>query len=420
MRAGLNVLKYIAVFIMTVAVAAALLVAAALIPRDAIRNNMTESAEFLRDGELFGEKIKGVDGSKIDRYADSILLGIAYQYDSGHPLESVMKSAYYYTEYQNENVNLYDAVTGGYEANQQYMRYWHGSIAVVRPLMMFFNIQQIYIINAVIIAGLTAWLMVILIRNKAYLPAVAAACGLVLTSSWYVPMSLEYTWTYIIMLFASCIGTFRAFKGNMRDTGLFFMITGMITSYMDFLTTETLTLLIPLLLIIWIDIRNEGHADVKKILKSVLFWSIGYIGMWLMKWGLAAVILRENVMSYITGHVRERLGGDIGIAPWRYYVGAVTRNIRHLFPWEYGPAGIAGGVFIILGAIYTGYVYKRKNINKCNIYIYLILAIIPYIRYIVLHNHSYVHSFFTYRAQMATIMAVVLIVGETAGFRHNT
>lgn len=131
--------------------------------------------------------------------------------------------------------------------------------------------------------------------------------------------------------FASCIGTLRAFKGNMRDTGLFFMITGMITSYMDFLTTETLTLLVPLLLIIWIDIRNKGHADVKKILKSVLFWSIGYIGMWLMKWGLAAVILRENVMPYITGHVRERLGGDIGIAPWRYYVGAVTRNIRHLF-----------------------------------------------------------------------------------------
>ena len=52
MRAGLNVLKYIAVFIMTVAAAAALLVAAALIPRDAIRNNMTESAEFLKDGPL--------------------------------------------------------------------------------------------------------------------------------------------------------------------------------------------------------------------------------------------------------------------------------------------------------------------------------------------------------------------------------
>ncbi len=197
------------------------------------------------------------------------------------------------------------------------------------------------------------------------------------------------------------------------------MITGMITSYMDFLTTETLTLLVPLLLIIWIDIRNKGHADVKKILKSVLFWSIGYIGMWLMKWGLAAVILRENVMPYITGHVRETWRGHrhrtMAVLCWRG-----DPQYTSSFPWEYGPAGIAGGVFIILGAIYTGYVYKRKNINKRNIYIYLILAIIPYIRYIVLHNHSYVHSFFTYRAQMATIMAVVLIVGETAGFRHNT
>ena len=62
MRAGLNVLKYIAVFITTVAAAAALLVAAALIPRDAIRNNMTESAEFLRDGELFGVLFLGVVG----------------------------------------------------------------------------------------------------------------------------------------------------------------------------------------------------------------------------------------------------------------------------------------------------------------------------------------------------------------------
>ena len=419
MRAGLNVLKYIAVFILTVAVATALLVAAALIPREAVKDNMTESAQFLMDGDLFGEKIKGVDGSTIDRYADSILLGIAYQYDNEHPLESVMKSAYYYTEYQNENVNLYDAVTEGYGANQQYMRYWHGSIAVVRPLMMFFNIQQIYIINAVIIVGLIAWLMVILIRNKAYLPAAAVSCGLILTSSWYVPMSLEYTWTYIIMLAASCIGTLRTFKGSMKDTGLFFMITGMITSYMDFLTTETLTLLVPLLLIIWIDIRNEGHICMKKILKSVLFWSIGYVGMWLMKWGLAALILRENVMPYITAHISERLGGDIGVAPWRYYTGAITRNIRHLFPWEYGPVGIAGGVFIILAAAYIGYVYKRKNINKRNILIYLILAIIPYIRYIVLHNHSYVHSFFTYRAQMATVMAVVLIVGETAEIRRN-
>lgn len=419
MRAGLNVLKYIAVFILTVAVATALLVAAALIPREAVKDNMTESARFLLEGELFGEKTNGIDGSTIDRYADSILLGIAYQYDNEHPFESVMESAYYFTEYQNENVNLYDAVTEGYEANQQYMRYWHGSIAVVRPLMIFFNIQQIYIINAVIIAGLTVWLMVILIRNKAYLPAVAAACGLILTSSWYVPMSLEYTWTYIIMLFASCIGTLRTFKGSMKNTGLFFMITGMITSYMDFLTTETLTLLVPLLLIIWIDIRDEGHADVKKILKSVLFWSIGYVGMWLMKWGLAAVILRENVMPYITAHISERLGGDIGVAPWRYYTGAITRNIRHLFPWEYGPVGIAGGVFIILAAAYICYVYKRKNINKRNILIYLILAIIPYIRYIVLHNHSYVHSFFTYRAQMATIMAAVMIVGETAEVRRN-
>ena len=35
---------------------------------------------------------------------------------------------------------------------------------------------------------------------------------------------------------------------------------------------------------------------------------------------------------------------------------------------------------------------------------------VPYARYIILHNHSYIHCFFTYRAQAATVAAAVLII----------
>lgn len=31
------------------------------------------------------------------------------------------------------------------------------------------------------------------------------------------------------------------------------------------------------------------------------------------------------------------------------------------------------------------------------------IFLVPYIRYLVLHNHSYLHCFFTYRAQMETV-----------------
>lgn len=130
--------KYIITFAVTVLVLVGLLIITAMLPRSAIKQNVKESAEYLCEGELFGCAYKDVSGSKIDRYVDSILLGIAYQYDSDRPVTSVMWSSYYYTEYQNENENLLDAVTNDREPNRQYLRYWHGANVVVRPLLVFF------------------------------------------------------------------------------------------------------------------------------------------------------------------------------------------------------------------------------------------------------------------------------------------
>ena len=80
-----------------------MLVLSAGIPQSAIRDNTLESATYLCEGKLFGTVIKNGESSKIDRYADSILLGIAYQYDREKPLASVMWSSYYHNDLDNEN-----------------------------------------------------------------------------------------------------------------------------------------------------------------------------------------------------------------------------------------------------------------------------------------------------------------------------
>ncbi len=422
MQAVKHSLKYILVFLITVMLLTGILVLSAKIPKSAIEDNIHESAVYLCEGELFGMKINGVNSSKIDRYADSILLGIAYGYDSEHPIRSVMQSLYYHLDTQNENENLLDAVENDYEPNQQYMRYWHGSIAVVRPLLLFFNIRQIYILNGIIMTSLVICLLTILIKNKAYAPAIGVAAGLIATASWFVPFSLEYTWSYMIMLIMSIIGVQLAFRGRKDYAGIFFMIGGVVTSYMDFLTTETLTLLIPLILILWISMRKEENVTrfyfVKKSVKAAGIWICGYVGMWLMKWTMAALVLKENVWPYISEHIGERLGGDIGISPWQYITGAVFRNIKCLFPLEYGVIGILVAIVLLLTVAYFGYVYRKKNIRKNRVLIYAAAGIVPYIRYIILHNHSYLHCFFTYRAQMATILVIVLILEEMAELKY--
>lgn len=141
-------------------------------------------------------------------------------------------------------------------------------------------------------------------------------------------------------------------------------------------------------------------------------WGFGYVGMWMMKWLIASIVLSENVMPYVSEHIGERIGGDLGIGLLQYIFGAIWNNIKCLFPFEYGVIGAFTGIALVIIPVYVGYVYYGKHINKKCVILYTLIGLIPYIRYAVLHNHSYLHCFFTYRAQMATILAVVLILEQ--------
>ena len=275
--------------------------------------------------------------------------------------------------------------------------------------------------NGILFAFLVICLLFILIRHKAYLPAVGFIAGLVMTSVWFVPFSLEYTWTFLVMLLISIIGTNLAYKQKYTGMGILFLVSGMITSYLDFLTTETITLTVPLLLILWIAGRQEeqemGKHPFVMAGKAVTAWVLGYLGMWIMKWLIASVVLSQNVMPYVSEHIDERIGGDLGFGPVQYIFSAIWNNIKCLFPFEYGVAGAFAGIALLLFACYTGYVYHGKSFNKSYVIIYALIGLIPYVRYGVLHNHSYLHYFFTYRAQIATVFAIVLVLEQVTDRR---
>ncbi len=414
---------YAAAFILTAALLTSLMVMTARIPRDRIRENMRISAEYLCSGSLFGNVLEGVDASKVDRYADSILLAIAWQMDPEHPLESVARSGYYYRPDQNENENLLEAVTQGRPANRQYLRYWHGSIAVTAPLLCLIPLAEIYKLNGVLLTVLAAWLVILLVRRKAYVPAYGVIGGLIAGGAVWVPLSLEYTWVILLAVMLSIAVCLRAEKTSPERKTMLFLVGGMLTSYMDFLTAETVTLLMPLLLYIWIRRSNEqktGKELWRTAWTSALAWGIGYAGMWIFKWLLAALVMHENVLPYVSGHITERLYGStarIGAAGRIF--GALTRNIGCLFPVGYGPVGAIAGWILAFAAVYYGYVYRKPGYDKSLIRIYMIAGLIPYVRFMVLSNHSYMHYFFTFRAQMATFLAVVLILEELTGRRRR-
>lgn len=406
--------RYIFIYLLALGIMIGLLILVAQIPKDDIRDNVMESAQYYCDTGLFIRQVEGVNASAIDHYADSILVGIAYQYDENKPVESVMWSYFYNDLTQNANKNLYTAVADNKEANQQYLRYWHGSNVFVKPLLVYFNAKEINMINAAIIGALAVILMGIFLKKKAYTPTVALMVGLIGTSIWFVPTTFEYTWNFILMLILSIIGVGISYKGRWVWAGPLFLVGGMITNYFDFLTTETITLTVPLLFMLWIRDRENVDKDKKEIITfagaNILLWGIGYVGMWVSKWIVAAIVLGENTMTYVTEHISERLDGDVGLNLFEYIYASLARNVRCLFPLEYGVGGVLIGVGLVFFAFYVGYVHYGKKEDKKYILIYVLIAIIPYIRFVVLHNHAYLHYFFTYRAQIASIIAVIFIL----------
>lgn len=410
--------KLILVFAVTFCILLALLVGSAMIPRQNIHEHMLESAEFMVERPVAYLVLDFARSSKIDYYADCITLSIANYFDEKHPLESAMWAHYYGDNSNVMNEYLLESVQNDLAPNQEYLRYWHGSAALMRILHLFWNIRTIYIFHIILFVILIGAIVWLLIKNGYKGEAIAFIISLIIVAVWFVPLCLEYTYTFLCMLIAAFIGTWLATNEKNNLIVPFFLVTGMTTAFFDFLTTETLTLLVPLLFICRIQDAKKTDSNLwAECLKCCIVWGIGYLGMWVLKWITASIVLKIDVMPYVTDHVAERINGIVVSYPLtgNMYTDALVKNLRSLFPFEYGICGAAlvmVFVFIVILPVLTGKVILRNNINKSNVFLYAALGLVPYIRYLVLCNHSFVHFFFTYRAQAASILAICLVIFE--------
>ena len=410
-----RVSSYVILFVITCVALVMLLVATAKIPKTAIRENMLKSAELLEENDVFFNLTPKVRASKIDRYADSILLNIAYNYDSEHPLKSVLWSKYYSGIDYSENTYLRLTLSDNPEPNTQYLRYWHGSNVLVRPLHTILSLKQIYILFGIMILLLFGVLTYLLIKSGQYVTAVAVTAGMAATSVWYVPYSLEYVWMYLLMLITSIVVVVVANRKQYSRMGYVFLVAGMLTSYFDFLTSETLSLTVPMLIGIRILFSQEKYDEGKPYKKAAtwaILWLAGYVGMWVMKWMISSIVLGENVLPYVVEHIKERTVGDMYSNVFLFYAESIWRNITCLFPLAYGIPGKILFAILIVVTTYIIFVYRKKNVDKKRIWMFAVIGLIPIIRYIVLGNHSILHSTFTYRALFATVMSLIFIIYE--------
>lgn len=413
-KIGKEIGKYLLILIMLVILLSGLmLLTIVTIPREKMESNIEASILALKSPIEVKRMKPERYSTYLHVYADEMLLNIIYCIDTSKPLESMLEANYYQDEIKP---NLEKAVKTKSNGNTEYIRYWHGSMTMIRPLLIFFNITQIYYIFAIILCILAIILFILLMKRKQYLLLIATIIGFIMTSSIYVPFCLEYVWTYLIMLMATILAIKLENKkqGNSYINTLMF-ITGIMTCFLDFLSTETITFLIPILFIFTIrnkeDRLKDLKAEIKQIVIWIFLWLAGYAAMWIAKWLLASLILHINALEYVTDKAMVRINGKLNEDNMKaMIVNGIKKNFLTISPFYQIKEPIIGWGILssILVALILLAKRNKKELEKA--VIVLGLGIIPYIRYMILASHSRGHYFFTFRAQIATVIAIIIAI----------
>ena len=418
------ILRRAAVFAAVLLALWAALVAAAAIPNERIYDNMYESAFFFKDRAPY------VNESQLrlvqDNYADVILLNVTWNMGSD-PFVSTLNSAYYdgddgTTDY-GENWGFYCALEGT-PPNKDYSRYWHGMAALIRPFMLFTDIDGIKLIGTITAFVLLAVNAALLLKKRQYFAAGALVAALMCVHVWNIGISLEYQPAVLVTL--ALLPLYILFERNDGALSIFAVISGVMIAFFDFLTCETLTILIPLLIVFIMrkqDNRLPGLRGCFMLtMKCGAAWFLSYAGAYIVKWSAASLVTGENKFAAALSSVEERLVGEAEeLDPVAQFFLAPLANISTLFggydrvSW----GNIAAGLIIsavVFGAVF--YLFRcREKFDRSFTLIMLILGALPIARFFLLNNHSYLHEFFTYRALASTILALFAMLWYSLEFR---
>ena len=230
-----------------------------------------------------------------------------------------------------QNRDYYNPIQAAMSINQ-YPRYWHGYQVLLRPLTVVFQVQELRYLGMLTFHLLffwSAWLMA-----KKTKPLYAMFYILTVASGYvvFLPVCFQFLTTFLV-LFVSLIVLLSRYDKNKPLPAakwmLYFFVVGMVENFFDFLTYPILTLGIPLVVLLWLRVRDE-QADFRSnfwfMFKASLSWFFGYALTWISKWLLSAAILGVRYFWRTMSVVQYRLEGSEEEPLDR--IGTIQRNLK--------------------------------------------------------------------------------------------
>lgn len=411
-------LKAVGVFFITIIILWFLLILSALIPNERFKEHMTDSVYYFSDKDAFQNGESGRLNEITDNYADSISLNLAWNMGRGNPLVSSLDTCYYDGEEYGLSGGLYYTVMENVSPNTDYTRYWHGTGMVIRGLSLITDIEGIrfgLFVLFLMLAGLT---VVILVKAGHTDIAIILLISLAAVQCWNLRLCLEYLPMFVA---AFALVPIYLIYEKKCDTSLIYLsvLGGVVTAFFDFLTTETITILIPLI-VVWAVRIKEGRnktfiEDGWMCCKAMTAWAVAYGGTFLVKWMLAAVVTGKNVFALALDSVSERVGSQVPAEQQEMnsVLDPLFANVTAFFGGDVRVDYmrlIVGLTVTTLVLASVWYLFRKEGKKNTGALLILFLGLPVPVRYMVLSNHSYLHCFFTHRAMVVVVLAVLMAI----------
>lgn len=395
-----NITKFSIVFITLVAAYFVFGVLSSWLPDRAIKRHIADSAPLIAAEGLYPRLLNNMEQYRLDNFTDALMMNQIYNIDRKHPVKAAMKmirSSELGRDWDQPGL-LMRRVNGETLEEQHYSRYWHGGSFFYRVLFLLMDYAALRFVLLLASSVLLLLLACVYYQKAGWLKTLALSMGFLMTYGFITQFSMQF----FPVLVLTVIGSLLVIKQDTaKGFGLLFFIIGSLTSYFDLLTTPLLTLGIPLAVMLSLK-PNEGFLLKKSFVECIqliLLWGLGFALTFVTKWALASLILGQNIFADAYEVSLYRMEAD-EFTRWD----AVMRNLSMLNWWI---VCIVAIVLLIISLI------KYRSFNFKKAILFLIIALMPYVWYFILSNHSYLHWWFTFRLQAVTIACLMMIMADS-------
>lgn len=359
-----------------------------------------------------GELISGYQSTQIDSYTDSIMLNEAICPVDAPLIEKVIYNYqvnYYRQYFQQENLRRYLDGEEGY-GYQGYVHYWGGHQVFLKLLLLVFDYGDILAINMILHSLLVLLIIMGLYRNgKKYmiLPFLAAIISMMPIA---ISLCLQYASIFYIMLVGTAVIVWKYDRIRLDRMYLLFLVLGMVTSYVDFLTYPLVTLGVPLVVLMVYSNREKLRTRLFYLIQISAVWCVGYGGMWAGKWILGSILMPgSNTINEALRAIAYR-GSNSSSQGMVTAMDAWIKNLFIYLKWPVFLLFLGICCYLLVKIISNRNLHIKKLADSIP---YIILCVYPYAWYVVATNHSYEHTF-TYRILVITAFSVLTMLSLLA------